>query len=97
MSIDATFFIVQVMVMLFVTLLYLMLFVTILAFFHWIFSRRERLGLAERRELRQFCACGVLGRTYLPDNALEDGEWYLIKVEWPLLPAMQRNQLRDGP
>lgn len=75
MSIDATFFIVQVMVMLFVTLLYLMLFVTILAFFHWIFSRRERLGLAERRELRQFCACGVLGRTYLPDNALEDGEW----------------------
>ncbi|KAH9708499.1 t-complex protein 1 subunit epsilon [Citrus sinensis] len=45
---------------------------------------RERLGLAERRELRQFCACGVLGRTYLPDNALEDGEWEICHSFCPL-------------
>lgn len=51
MSIDATFFIVQVMVMLFVTLLYLMLFVTVLAFFHWIFSCRERLGLSREERI----------------------------------------------
>lgn len=96
-SIDATFFIVQVMVMLFVTLLYLMLFVTVLAFFHWIFSSRERLGLSERRELRQLCACGCWGELTCQTMDWRMVNGYLIKVEWPLLPVMQGNQLRDGP